>query len=147
MKLRRAIPQDSVAIHSLIVELAVYEKEPDAVLNTPEQLQKDLFEDELCHAFVVENDANEVVAFALYYFGYSTWKGQIIYLEDLYVKPEYRKLGMGDLLFDRVVEEGKNKGVKRMDWQVLDWNEPAIEFYKKKKAYLNGEWVNGRLFF
>jgi len=147
MNLRRANPNDSKAIHSLIVELAIYEKEPDAVINTPEQLQKDLFEHQCCHAFVVENENLEIVGFALYYFGYSTWKGQTIYLEDLYVKPEYRKMGIGDLLFDRVVEEGKKKGVKRMDWQVLDWNDPAIEFYKKKKAYLDGEWVNGRLFF
>ncbi len=147
MNLRRANPNDSNAIHSLIVELAIYEKEPDAVINTPEQLQKDLFEHQRCHAFVVENENQEIIGFALYYFGYSTWKGQTIYLEDLYVKPEFRKLGVGDLLFDRVVEEGKIKGVKRMDWQVLDWNEPAIKFYKKKKAYLDGEWVNGRMFF
>lgn len=147
MNLRRAKPNDSVEIHKLIVELAIYEREPDAVINTPEQLQKDLFDYQRCHAFVVENDNQEVVGFALYYFGYSTWKGQTIYLEDLYVKPEYRKLGLGDKLFERVVEEGKNKGVKRMDWQVLDWNEPAIKFYEKKKAYLDGEWINGRLFF
>jgi GNAT superfamily N-acetyltransferase len=147
MKLRCAKESDIDAIHQLITELAIYEREPNAVINTPEQLIKDLFIDEVCHSFVVENDKAEIVAFALYYFGYSTWKGRTIYLEDLYVQPNYRKAGLGDLLFDAVVQEGKMKGVKRMDWQVLEWNEPAIQFYKKKKAILDGEWVNGRLFF
>lgn len=147
MKLRFATENDVHAIHQLITELAIYEREPNAVINTPEQLIKDLFIDEVCYSFVVENEKTEIVAFALYYFGYSTWKGRTIYLEDLYVQPNYRKAGLGDLLFDAVVEEGKKKGVKRMDWQVLEWNEPAIQFYKNKKAILDGEWVNGRLFF
>jgi GNAT superfamily N-acetyltransferase len=147
MILRRANPNDALAIHQLIIELAVYEKEPDAVINTPEQLLIDLFEEKRCHAWVVENNEGAVLGFALYYFGYSTWKGKTIYLEDLYVKPEYRKQGIGELLFDAVVEEGKRNGVKRMDWQVLNWNEPAINFYKKKNALLDAEWINGRLFF
>src|SRR5690606_32822000 len=147
MKFRLAFPEDSVAIHELIIELAVYEKEPDAVSTTPEQLLIDLFQEKRCFAFVAENEHGKIVGFALYYFGYSTWKGRTIYLEDLYVQPEYRKDGVGGKLFDRVVEEGKKQGAKRMDWQVLEWNTSAIEFYNKKGALLDDEWINGRLFF
>ena len=147
MKIRSAINEDVHAIHALIVELAVYEKEPDAVVNTVVQLEKDLFERKICAALVAENEAGEVIGFALYYFGYSTWKGQTIYLEDLYVKPAFRQHGVGDMLFEEVCRIGKESGVKRMDWQVLAWNEPAINFYKKKNALLDPGWINGRLFF
>jgi GNAT superfamily N-acetyltransferase len=87
------------------------------------------------------------VGFALYYTSYSTWKGRCLYLEDFYVLSEYRKLGIGSKLFDFVVEVAKNRNVKRMEWQVLDWNENAINFYKKKNANLDDEWLNGRIFF
>jgi Acetyltransferases len=83
----------------------------------------------------------------LYYVSYSTWKGKSLYLEDLFVLPEYRKDGVGGLLFDEVVATAKRWKVKRMDWQILDWNEPALNFYKKKNAHLDSGWVNGRLFF
>jgi GNAT superfamily N-acetyltransferase len=88
-----------------------------------------------------------VVGFALFYTNYSTWKGKCLYLEDLYVLPEFRRIGAGSALFERVIDEAKKRKVRRMDWQVLDWNEPAIEFYKKKGALLDPEWINGRLFF
>jgi GNAT superfamily N-acetyltransferase len=146
MNLREARPGDETAIHGLIVELAVYEREPDAVINTPENLYKDLFEDKICSAFVLESES-EIIGFALYYAGYSTWKGRTIYLEDLYVKPAFRQGGAGSMLFDAVVDKARALGVKRMDWQVLDWNEPAIQFYKKKQATLDAQWINGRLFF
>lgn len=137
---------DEKAIHELIVGLAIFEKAETEVINTPENLAKDLFEEKICHAFVAEIDT-EIVGFALWYTSYSTWKGQCLYLEDFYVHPEYRDQKIGSKLFDKVVELAKSSGVKRMDWQVLDWNENAIEFYKRKNATLDGEWVNGRLFF
>ena len=146
MIIRVAKPGDETAIHQLIVELAVYEKEPDAVINTPKQLAIDLFEKKVCHAYVAEID-QEIVGFALYYFSYSTWKGRALYLEDIYIKESFRNRHIGNLLFDQVVEEAKNANVKRMDWQVLNWNEPAIAFYKKKNATLDPDWTNGRLFF
>lgn len=146
MRLREAIPGDEADIHSLIVELAIYEREPDAVINTPANLRRDLFEERICHALILE-DAGQVIGFALYYFGYSTWKGKTIYLEDLYVKTDSRQAGAGSMLFDAVVQKGKEAGVKRMDWQVLEWNESAIRFYEKKNALLDPEWINGRLFF
>ncbi len=146
MTVRVATPSDVLAIHEMIVELAIFEREQDAVINTPESLHKDLFERQICHAWIAEVDQNPV-AFALYYFGYSTWKGPILYLEDLYVKEAHRKSGLGQVLFNKVVEIAKETGVKRMDWQVLAWNASAIAFYQKNKSILDDEWINGRLFF
>jgi GNAT superfamily N-acetyltransferase len=89
----------------------------------------------------------EVVGFALFYTGYSTWKGRTLYLEDILVTNAQRGNGIGALLFEKVVEIAKERNVKRMDWQVLEWNEPAINFYKKYNATLDPEWLNGRLYF
>jgi len=146
VEIRAAKPGDEQAIFALICELALYEKAPEQVTNTAAQLAIDLFEDKICEAIVATLD-NEIVGFALYYTSYSTWKGRCVYLEDFYVKEDKRQLGIGSMLFDKVVEIAKAKKVKRMDWQVLDWNEQALKFYQKKKAILDGEWVNGRLFF
>lgn len=147
MTIRAAKSGDEAAIHGLISELAVYEKAPEEVTNTIEQLHVDLFVDAVCEALVVENDQHEIIGFALYYQSYSTWKGRCLYLEDFYIQPEFRRGGIGSRLFQEVVEIARKWGVKRMDWQVLDWNEPAIEFYKKQQALLDPEWINGRLFF
>ena len=147
MNIRAARLGDETAIHGLISELALYEKAPDEVTNTIEKLRVDLFVDGVCEALVVENESLEIVGFALYYQSYSTWKGRCLYLEDFYIQPEFRRGGIGSRLFSEVVETAKKWDVKRMDWQVLDWNEPAIEFYKKHQAVLDPEWVNGRLFF
>jgi GNAT superfamily N-acetyltransferase len=145
-QIRFAIPGDEVFIFQLIKDLATFEKAPEQVTNTAEQLRIDLFTDKVCDAIVYELN-EQIVGFALYYISYSTWKGKCVYLEDFYVLPEYRSKGIGSILFDRVVSIAKEKGVKRMDWQVLDWNESAIKFYKSKKAILDPEWINGRFFF
>lgn len=147
MIIRKAIKGDEGAICGLIQELATYERAPDEVINTPEQLSIDLFDDQVCDALVVEDSIKGVVGFALYYTSYSTWKGRCLYLEDFYVLPEFRRGGIGGRLFQEVVAIAKERGVKRMDWQVLEWNEPALSFYKKHEATLDPEWVNGRLFF
>ncbi len=144
--IRVAKSGDEVAILGLIKELALYEKAPEQVTNTVEQLRIDLFEDKICDAIVATLDG-EIIGFALYYVSYSTWKGRCLYLEDFYVKESKRKLGIGQLLFEEVVAIAKARKVKRMDWQVLEWNEPALNFYKKNESILDGEWVNGRLFF
>jgi GNAT superfamily N-acetyltransferase len=146
MKIRAAKLGDEQAIFALIQELALYEKAPEQVNNTAEQLRIDLFQSFLCEAIVAEND-KEIIGFALYYTAYSTWKGKILYLEDFYVKENHRKNGVGNLLFEKVVEIAKDKKVKRMDWQVLEWNALALGFYEKKEAELSSEWVNGRLYF
>jgi len=146
MEIRSATPNDVPYIFDLIKELALYEKAPEQVTNSKENLHYDLFVAPICEAIVAEED-EEILGFALYYTSYSTWKGRCLYLEDFYVKEKYRKRGIGKLLFDEVVRIAKEKKVKRMDWQVLEWNEPGLEFYKKEKATLDSEWVNGRLFF
>ena len=146
MQIREASPGDERAIFDLIYALAVYEKAPEQVTNTPEQLRIDLFEDEICSAFVAEDDG-QIIGFSLYYISYSTWKGKCLYLEDFFVIPEKRHCGIGEQLFRKTVEKAKEIGVKRMDWQVLEWNEPALNFYRKQEAILDPEWVNGRLFF
>jgi GNAT superfamily N-acetyltransferase len=146
MNVRTAKISDVTAIHALIIELAVFEREPDAVINTISSLEADLFVHKRCFAEVSELEG-EVVGFALYFFGYSTWKGRTLYLEDIYVKESYRKLGIGQALFNTIVEIAKREGVRRMDWQVLEWNTPAIAFYEKNKALLDGDWINGRLYF
>ncbi len=146
MQIREASPGDEKSIFDLIYALAVYEKAPEQVTNTLEQLRKDLFEDKICHAFVAE-EAGQIIGFSLYYISYSTWKGKCLYLEDFFVIPEKRNCGVGAQLFQKTVEKAKEMGVKRMDWQVLEWNEPALAFYKKQHATLDEEWINGRLFF
>jgi len=146
MKIRDAEPRDVTFIFELIKELALYERAPEQVTNTAENLHHDLFVETICEAIVAE-DGGEIVGFALYYTSYSTWKGRCLYLEDFYVKEIHRKKGIGKLLFDEVLRIAKTKNVKRMDWQVLAWNEPGIQFYKKENAVLDAEWVNGRFFF
>lgn len=146
MTIRSAQRGDEFAIMELIRALALYEKAPDEVVNTAEDLGTHLFDEKICDALVVEEEG-KIVGFALYYTNYSTWKGKCLYLEDFFILPEYRRSGIGSQLFDKVVEIAKDRGVKRMDWQVLEWNEPAINFYKKKNAVLDPEWINGRFFF
>ena len=96
---------------------------------------------------IVAEEAGEVIGFAIYYTSYSTWKGPCIYLEDLYVLPEKRNLHAGSKLFDAVVAIAKERKVARMDWQVLDWNQLAIDFYERKGATIDKDWYNGRMFF
>lgn len=147
ISIRDAKPGDEQDIFRMIKELAVYEKESqESITNTAVQLGCDLFEDRICHAIVVESDG-EIIGFALYYIAYSTWKGKCLYLEDLYVQEDHRSCGVGGMLFDRIINIAKGMGVKRMDWQVLRWNQLAIDFYKKYSAVLDDGWMNGRLFF
>jgi GNAT superfamily N-acetyltransferase len=144
--IREAQKGDELAIMQLIKALALYEKAPEQVSNTAEELGKHLFEERICDALVVEMD-ERIVGFALFYTNYSTWKGKCLYLEDFFVLPEFRRDGIGSQLFDAVVQIAHERGVRRMDWQVLEWNEPALNFYRKKNAVLDPEWINGRLFF
>ena len=145
--IRTATRQDVAAIFQFIEELASFERAPEQVANTPAQLEIDLFDDQICSAIVATNPDNTVVGFALYYISYSTWKGRCLYLEDFYVQETDRKQGYGQALFDEVVRTAKQMGVKRMDWQVLDWNHTALNFYRRNHATLDPEWINGRLFF
>ncbi len=126
----------------LIQELAVYEKAPQEVTVTQEHFEASGFgANPVWWAFVAEVDGL-VVGFALYYVRYSTWKGQRMYLEDLLVTEAWRGKGVGKLLFEALSKEAKQKGWNAICWQVLDWNEPAIHFYKKYNARFEEEWVN-----
>lgn len=145
---RIAQPGDEISINRLIVELAVFEREPSAVIVSPTSLYNHLFVEKICFAIVAEDlQTNAIIGFALYYFSYSTWKGKCLYLEDLYVQEIHRKFGIGQVLFDMVVGVAKANKVTRMDWQVLNWNVSAIEFYKKNNTELSDQWLNGRLHF
>ena len=137
---RLATKADMPRVLELIKELAVYEKEPDAVIVTAEQLVRDGFGAQpkfVC--FVVEYE-NQIEGIAMIYPRYSSWKGEVIHLEDLIVSQKLRGKGMGTLLLDEVVKYGKATGVKRISWDVLDWNESAIKFYEQKGANVMRDW-------
>lgn len=140
MKIRKGEKEDMSAVLGLIQELAVFEKEPDAVLITAEDLVRDGFGDHpLFHVFVAEVD-NAIVGIALYYYRYSTWKGKTIHLEDLIVKDSMRGSGLGYALYSEVIKQGKKDGVRRIEWAVLDWNSTAIDFYKNSGAIVFDDW-------
>ena len=143
--IRVAKPKDVPILLALIRELAVYEKAPDEVINTEEQMLEDGFGIRpLFDAFVAEEDA-KIIGMAITYYRYSTWKGKCLYLEDLIVSETHRGKGVGKLLFNHCMDFGKMNGCARMIWQVLDWNKPALDFYKSYDADLDSEWVNGTL--
>ncbi len=140
MNIRKGTPQDMKAVLGLIQELAEFEKEPDAVLITVDDLIRDGFESNpLFHVFVAEVES-EIVGIALYYYRYSTWKGKTIHLEDLVVKDKMRGTGVGYALYSEIIKQGKKDNVRRIEWNVLDWNTPAIAFYEKSGAKVLDEW-------
>jgi GNAT superfamily N-acetyltransferase len=132
--------EDMPSVLNLIKELAHFEKEADAVVISVTDLEKDGFGNSpLFKTFIAEVD-DEIVGMALFYPRYSTWKGPTIHLEDLIVKKNKRGQNIGSALYKKVIEYGHNLGVKRIEWVVLDWNTPAIEFYKKTGAYILDDW-------
>jgi GNAT superfamily N-acetyltransferase len=143
IQIRKAIKEDCTRLLELVQELALYEKAPQEVTVTLDHFIESGFgEKPVWWAFVAEADG-KVEGFALYYIRYSTWKGQRMYLEDLVVTEKMRGQGLGKLLFDALIEEAKEKNLNGITWQVLDWNTPAINFYKKYySANLDPEWIN-----
>jgi len=147
IKIRRAVREDCPRLLELIRELAEYEKAPQEVTVSPDHFADSGFRDNpVWWAFVAEAEG-VVAGFALYYIRYSTWKGQRLYLEDILVTQSMRGKGIGGLLMDQVIAEAKEKNFSGMMWQVLDWNEPAINFYKKYEAHFDPEWINCSLNF
>lgn len=149
MIIRKGISSDMPSVLALIKELAVFEKEPDAVEVTVDDLIRDGFsENPLFYCFVaeeviessLENHSKQIIGIALYYYRYSTWKGKTIHLEDLIVREDKRGNGVGMALYGEVIRQGKLDNVRRIEWAVLDWNTPAINFYKKTGANVLTDW-------
>jgi GNAT superfamily N-acetyltransferase len=145
--IRKANRTDCARMMELIQELAVYEKAPDEVTVSLSHFEESGFgANPVWWSFVAEVQG-VVIGMALYYVRYSTWKGQRMYLEDILVTEEMRGKKIGSLLFDALIIEAKEKGFNGMNWQVLEWNEPAINFYKKYNANFDPEWVNCSIVF
>lgn len=143
--LRKATKQDIGTIYALIKELAVYERAPLEVTVTLADLENDGFGEHPIFEVILAEENNTVLGMAFYFYSYSTWKGKCIYLEDIIVTEASRGNGIGKLLFDAVVKKAGEIDAKRLQWQVLDWNEPAINFYKKYNASLDSTWLTCRL--
>lgn len=143
--IRIGTPADIPQALNLIKELATFEKAPNEVEVSIEEMTNWGFGNDKQFDFFVAEENNTIVGIALYYYKYSTWKGKCLFLEDIIVTENYRGKGLGKLLFNQVVEVSKAQNVRRMEWQVLNWNTPAIEFYKKYKAILDDEWINCKL--
>jgi GNAT superfamily N-acetyltransferase len=144
IRVRPADREDLHAIHNLVRQLAIFENAEEAFTATLQQYRDD-FDAGIFEALVGEVDG-QVRGMALYYLTYSTWKGKMLYLEDFVVEDDFRNLGLGQLIFDSVIEEGRNKGCKLLKWQVLDWNKDALRFYERNNAIIEKEWWNGKLF-
>ncbi|HBE41947.1 MAG TPA: GNAT family N-acetyltransferase [Bacteroidales bacterium] len=137
--IREATEEDFPVILSLIKELATFEKSPEKVTNTVEQMkqEKDLF-----RCFVAETESEEIIGMALWFFAYYTWVGKSLYLDDIYVKESYRKNKIGSALMNKIFQTARQENCKRLRWQVLSWNKPAIEMYSKLGAEIDEEWLN-----
>ena len=140
INIRKATKEDMVEVLELIKELAVFEKEPDAVLISLEELQKAGFSANPQFTCFVAEVASEIVGMALIYFRFSTWVGKTVHLEDLVVKDKMRGKGVGEALYRKVMEYAKNQNVRRVNWVVLGWNEGAIRFYERSGANVMKEW-------
>lgn len=139
IKIRKATEEDFPAILEMIKGLALFEKAPEKVTNSVEQMkeEKDLF-----RCVVAETKAGEIVGMALWFYAYYTWVGKSLYLDDLFVKESHRKNKIGTLLLNYIMEVARNENCKRVRWQVLNWNTNAIELYRKAGAVIDGEWLN-----
>jgi GNAT superfamily N-acetyltransferase len=143
INIRKATKTDCESMMELVRELAVFERAPDEVTVTMEHFIETGFgKNPVWQALVAVNEEEKIIGISLYYMRYSTWKGLRLYLEDLIVTSSYRGKGIGKMLFESTVEEARKMGVSGIMWQVLDWNEPAIEFYKKYGADVSSEWLN-----
>ena len=145
--IRRGDERDVPGIMKLVRELALFERAPEAVVNTEKMLHEDGFgKHSIYKVFVAEAaDSNEIIGIALYYTAYSTWKGKMLFLDDLVVTENYRRYGIGRKLMNEFLKAAKEEGVNQIRWQVLNWNTPAITFYKSLKAELDEEWITCKM--
>lgn len=145
INIRKGEEKDIATVHDLVLELAIHENALEAVITSPEEYLED-FKKGLFQVLVAEMDG-EVIGMMLFYITYSTWKGKMMYLDDFVVRASHRRSGIGQLLYDALVKESKNQGARLLKWQVLDWNESAIQFYKKNDAIIEKEWWNVKIMF
>lgn len=137
-KIRTGTEKDFPAVLEMIKELAEFERAPDKVTNSVERMKQ---EKEFFNLLVAEDNKGKIVGFAIYFPAYFTWTGKAVYLDDVYVKPEYRRKGIGTALIKSVIKEAKRVGATRVRWHVLNWNHRAIELYKKLGAEISDEWL------
>jgi len=142
LKIRKGEKRDCSQIFLLMRELAIYENGLEQVSNTLEKMEEDGFGENPIYGLIVAELDNNIIGSSIYYYRYSTWKGKRLYLEDLIVTEKMRGKGIGKLLFDETLDIAKETNCSGMMWQVLDWNEPAINFYKKYNADFDEEWIN-----
>lgn len=142
VSIRSGEKADLAQVLKLIKELALFERAPHEVINTVEMMEQDGFGPNPIYGFFVAEQQNKIVGLSLFYWRYSTWKGKRLYLEDIIVTEKERGNGIGKKLFDRTMQHALDQHCSGMMWQVLDWNEPAINFYKKYGAKLDNEWIN-----
>jgi GNAT superfamily N-acetyltransferase len=145
IQLRVGTKKDLPQVLELVRELAVYEKAPQEVAVTVAEMENWGFGEDKIFDFFVAEQNEKIVGIAVYYYKYSTWKGKCLFLEDIIVTEHLRGKGIGKILFEAVARVAKEKKVRRMEWQVLEWNTPAIKFYEKYDAHLDPEWINGKL--
>lgn len=145
INIRKGEKKDLPQVLELVKELALYERAPQEVITTVVQMERDGFGDNAIYRFLVAEVEEKIIGIALYYTAYSTWKGKYIYLDDLIVTEKLRRSGAGKLLFDALLREAKREGANQLRWHVLEWNTPAINFYKKYNTVLDPEWVMGKL--
>ena len=145
VEIRKGLKKDLPDILALIKELADYEKSLDKVDVTLDQLEQDGFNDNPNYYLLVAVYKDEIIGMSFYWIRYSTWKGKVLFLEDFVVKEAFRRKGVGAKLFEQTIKIAKDENMDGMFWQVLDWNMPAINFYKKYNATISSAWLNGRL--
>ncbi len=145
IKIRKGIKSDLPSVLNLIKELAEYENSLEEVTITLKDLENDGFGSHRCYRFLVAEKENKIIGLSFYWIRYSTWKGKFLFLEDLIVTKEYRQQKIGSQLFEATINECYAINANGMIWQILDWNTPAIEFYKKYNAAITNEWLNGKL--
>jgi len=145
MKIRKGLKKDLPTVLKLIKELADYEKARDQVTITLEELENDGFCEKPFYWFLVVEKNKEIIGLSFYWIRYSTWKGKFLFLEDFIVKEKYRRGSIGSKLFAATIQVCYEMNMNGMCWQVLEWNTPAINFYKKHKADISSQWLNGKL--
>jgi ribosomal protein S18 acetylase RimI-like enzyme len=143
--IRKGTIADLSSVLELIKELAEYEKAPNEVTNTVADMEREMSASNPVFDLLVAEKNNDIVGIAVYFMKYSTWKGRGVYLDDIVVKSKYRGQGLGKMLFDKVLDEARKLNAKQVHWQVLDWNEPAINFYKKYHSSFDNGWVDCKL--